>query len=157
MKLESLSTIETKPIFRRNLVDIQSKSNARFPFTARGVGGYFNHWAFTGTGNFANLSLFLFRTTLIRKFFLILKQTFVICEVPLCSYFCPLKLHRISLIPLPFYSSTEISRQLLYHSLLVCTPFPPIPSVPSGKLFLCSCIIRPFTTLVTCLWTQSTY
>lgn len=30
----------------------------------------------------------------IRKFFLMLKQTSVIYKVPLCSYFCPLKLHR---------------------------------------------------------------
>lgn len=103
------------------------------------------------------LSLSLFKTTLIRKHFLILKQTSVIYKSPLCSYICPVKLHRISLILLPFQSSTEISMQLSYHFLFFCTPFPAVPCVLHGIYSPVPYLIRPFTTLATSLWTQSIY
>lgn len=123
------------------LIAIQPKSNV--PFRASGMDGYFNLClGICHNRKFCCSSLFLFRTTLIRKFFLMLKQTSVIYKVPLCSYFCPLKLHSVSLIPLFFfYNSTEISRQLYYFILSYSIP-----------LFLISS--DPFTTLVTCLWTQ---
>lgn len=122
--LESTIPTETKPICWRDLGSHQPKSTVSVLFTASGIGGDFN----LCLGIFSNrkfyyLSSSLFKITLIRKLFLILRQTSVMCKSPLCSYFCPLKLYRISLVPLPFYSSTESSMQLSYHSLLFCTPF----------------------------------
>lgn len=131
-------------------VQIQCQS----PFHSIWHGWLFEPLGIYSKRKFYHLSLFLFRTTLTRKFFLILKQTCVIYKVPLCSYFCPLKLHRISLILLPFYSSTEIPRKLLYHSLLFYTPFPAIPSVLQGNYSPVPYIMRSFTILATCLWIQ---
>lgn len=124
LQLESTITTETKPICWRDLGSHQPKSTVRVLFTASGIGVYFNLClGIFNNRKFYYLSSSLFKITLIRKLFLILRQTSVTYKSLLCSYFCPLKLHRISLVPLPFYSSTESSMQLSYHSLLFCTPF----------------------------------
>lgn len=100
------------------------KCTVRVLSAASGIDGYFNLClGICSNGKFQYLSPTLFKTTLIRKLFFILKQTSVMSQSPFCSYFCPLKLHGISLIPFPFYSSTESSMQLSYHSLLFCNPF----------------------------------
>lgn len=140
------------------MVVSQHKSTVGVPFVASGIDSYFNLClGICSNRKFYHLSPFLFKTTLIRKFFLILKQTSVMYKVLLCSYFCPLKLHRISLIPHPFYSATKNSMQLLYHSFLLCTPFPAMPSILHRIYSPVPYIIRPFATLASCLWAQSIY
>lgn len=140
------------------MVVSQHRSTVRVPFVASGIDSYFNLClGICSNRKFYYLSPFLFKTTLIRKFFLILKHTSVMYKVLLCSCFCLLKLDRISLIPHPFYSSTENSMQLLYHSFLLCTPFPAIPSILHRIYSPVPYLIGPFTTLATCLWAQLIY
>lgn len=140
------------------MVVSQHRSTVRVPFVASGIDSYFNFClGICSNRKFYYLSSFLFKTILIRKFFPILKHTSVMYKVLLCSCFCLLKLHRISLIPHPFNSSTENSMQLLYHSFLLCTPFPAIPSILHRIYSPVPHLIRPFTTLATCLWAQLIY
>lgn len=105
LELESPVTTEMNLYAEGILVAIQFKSNV--PLIASGTDGYFNLClGICHKRKFYCSSLFLFRTTLIRKFFM-LKQTSVIQKVPLCSYFCPLKLHRVRLIPLLFIKTQQ--------------------------------------------------
>lgn len=117
LQLESTSTTETKPICWRDLGSHQPKSIVRVLFTASGIGGYFNLClGIVSNRKFYLLSSSLFKITLIRKLFLILRQTSVMYKSPLCSYVCPLKLYRISLVPLPFIAQQKV--QCSYHIIL---------------------------------------
>lgn len=105
LELESPITTEMNLYAEGILVAIQPKS--KVPFIASGMDGQlFQPLGICRNRKFYCLSLFLFRTTLITKFFTS-KQTSVIYKVPLCFCFRPLKLHRVNLILL-LYNSAEI-------------------------------------------------
>lgn len=96
LQLESPITTEINLYAKRILGGIQPKSSA--PFIVPGMDGYFKLWAFAAIGNLTTQVFSPLEPPrlepVIRKSFLMLKQTSVIYNVPLCSCFCPLKLHR---------------------------------------------------------------
>ena len=103
LELESPISIETKPICRRDLGSHPAQSQCKSPFCST--------WArslpylclgICSNRKFYCLSPCLFKTTLIQKLFLLLEQISVMYKVPLCSYFCPLKLHRLKSTSSPF-------------------------------------------------------
>lgn len=121
-------------LYVEGILVIQLQSNVREPFEASGIDHYFNFClSICSNRKFCYWAHSSLRQLLLGSF-LILKQTSVMYQVSLCSYFCPLKLHRISLSPLLFYNSTEISMHLLYNFFLFCTSFPAIPSVLQGSI-----------------------
>lgn len=92
---------------------------ANVPFIASGMGGYFNlclgicHYR-----KFHCSSLFLFRTTLIRKFFLMLEQTSVIYKVPLFP-FLPSEVTQGKSNSSPFlWLNRNFKAAILFYSLL---------------------------------------
>ena len=86
-QLELGSPITTEMNLYAEGISVAIYPQANVPFIASGMDGYFNlclgicHYR-----KFYCSSLFLFRTTLIRKFFLMLEQTSVIYKVPLFPF-----------------------------------------------------------------------